>query len=234
MRMLLLAGVALLAMTAMASATAKTGYLAITDASTVANLGWVSQTLNLYGEYVITTNTTDRLQVSYDDTSAPFPIQIADSDFASYPWLSAIQGFGNTDANLGAGTSNYAVLGAATLTAPGATPALQDNTFTDSTDFPTATEASIWSQPGTAAPLSAQWVNTDNSLSGTSTLLVNGLIILTGDPAAFTDQYGPAILASLTLVPSDTSVSLTPVPAPASLPVLGSGLLGLLMARRRA
>ncbi len=42
MRMLLLAGIALLAMTAMASASAKTGYLAITDAFTIASLGWIS------------------------------------------------------------------------------------------------------------------------------------------------------------------------------------------------
>ncbi len=68
MRMLLLAGVALLATTAMASATTKTGYLAITDASTIASLGWVSQTLNPYGEYIVTIDTADRLQVSYDDT----------------------------------------------------------------------------------------------------------------------------------------------------------------------
>ena len=232
MRMLLLAGAALFAMTAMAGAAVQTGYVAITDASTAANLGWVSRTLNTYGEYVVTTDTADRLQVSYDDTSAPFPIQILDSGSASYPWLGAVQGFSNTDADLGAGSFNYAVLGGVNMTAPGATPALRDNTVTESSGIPSATEASIWSH-GTASPLAAQWVNTDGSRPETNTVLADGLLVLTGDAAAFTDQYGPAILASLALVPSEPSSSPSPVPAPASLPVLGSGLLGLLMARRR-
>jgi len=234
MRMLLLAGAALCAMTGMANATVRTGYLAISDASTAASLGWVSRTPNPYGEYVVTTDTADRLQVSYDDASMPFPIQVLDSGAGAYPWLSAIQGFGNTDANLGTGSSNYAFLGNATLTAPGATPALQDNIFIDSTGVPSATESSIWSLPGTASPLDAQWVNTDGSLTKTITVLTDGLLILTGDAAAFTDQYGPATLASLTLVPFEPSSTPSPVPAPASLPILGSGLLGLLMARRRA
>jgi len=234
MRMLLLAGAALFVMTGMAGAAVQTGYVAITDASTAASLGWVSRTPNPYGEYVVTTDTADRLQVLYDDASAPFPIQILDSGAGSYPWLSAIQGFGNTDANLGTGSSNYAVLGNATLTAPGATPALQDNIFTDSTGVPSATESSIWSLPGTASLLDAQWVNTNGSLTGTTTLLTDSLLILTGDTAAFTDQYGPATLAFLTLVPTDPAPQPSPVPAPASLPVLGTGLLGLLMTRRRA
>ena len=228
MRMLLLAGAAMFAMTGTAGA-AVHGYVAVTDASTAPHLGWVSRTLNAYGEYVVTTDMADRLQVSYDDISAPFPIQMLDSGTASYPWLGAIQGFGSTDADLGVGSSNYAVLGGVNLTAPGATPALQDNTVSDSSGIPGAAEASIWSH-GTASPLAAHWVNTDGSLPETSTVLADGLLVLTGDAAAFTGQYGPAILASLALVPSEPS----PVPAPASLPVLGSGLLGLLMARRRA
>ena len=232
MRMLLLAGAALFAMTGVAGA-AVHGYVAITDASTAANLGWVSRTPNAYGEYVVTTDTADRLQVSYDDTSAPFSIQILDGGSASYPWLGAVQGFSSTDTDLGAGSSNYAVLGGVNLTAPGAKPALQDNTVSDSSGIPGAAEASIWSH-GTASPLAAHWVNTDGSLPETSTVLADGLLILTGDAAAFTGQYGPAILASLALVPSEPSSSPSPVPAPASLPVLGSGLLGLLMARRRA
>ena len=142
-------------------------------------------------------------------------------------------GFGSTSADLGANSFNYAVLGGATLTAPGATPALQDNTFTDINGTPSEVEASIWSN-GTASPLAAHWVNTDGSLPGTSTLIADGLLVLTGDATAFTDQYGPAVMASLTLVPSEPSSAPSPVPAPASLPVLGSGLLGLLMARRRA
>ena len=151
MRMLLLAGAALFAMTGMAGAAVQTGYIAVTDASTAASLGWVSRTLNPYGEYVVTTDTTDRMQVSYDDASVQFPIQSLDGSAASYPWLSAIQGFGNTGADLGAKSFNYAVLGGAALTAQGATPVLQDNTFTDSTGIPGATEASIWSQTGTAS-----------------------------------------------------------------------------------
>ena len=47
--------------------------------------------------------------------------------------------------------------------------------------------------------MSVQWVNTDNSLPGANTLIVNGLLILTDDPTAFTNQHDPAILASLTL-----------------------------------
>lgn len=74
-------------------------------------------------------------------------MQILDSSAGSYPWLSAIQGFGNTDSNLGTGSSNYAVLCNATLTAPGATPTLQDSVFTDSTGVPSATESSIWLLP---------------------------------------------------------------------------------------
>ena len=58
MRMLL-AGVALLAMTAMASATRKTGYPGAANASTVASLGWVSQTLDRHSRYVITTDIAD-------------------------------------------------------------------------------------------------------------------------------------------------------------------------------
>lgn len=49
--MILLAGVTLFAMTGMASATVQTGY-------------------------VVTTDTADRLQVSYGDASAPFPIRV--------------------------------------------------------------------------------------------------------------------------------------------------------------
>jgi len=109
----------------------------------------------------------------------PLPIQILDSGAGSYPWLSAIQGFGNTDSNLGTGNSNYAVLGNAILTAAGATPALQDSIFTDSTRVPSATESSIWSLPGTASLLDVQWVNTDGSRIGTTTLLTDGLLVLT-------------------------------------------------------
>lgn len=133
--------------------------------------------------------------MSYGGTSAPFPIQIAASVSASYPWLGAIQGFANTDANLGVGSSNCAVLGAATLTALGATPAPQDNRFTENLHISTTTEASIRSQPGTASPLSIHWVNTNNSLPATSTLLVDDVLVLPGDPAAFTNQYVPAIRA---------------------------------------
>lgn len=60
-RMLLLAGAAVFAMTGMAGATVQTGYVAITDASTAASLGWVSRTPNPYGEYVVTTDTANRL-----------------------------------------------------------------------------------------------------------------------------------------------------------------------------
>ncbi|MGO9910397.1 MAG: fibronectin type III domain-containing protein, partial [Acidimicrobiales bacterium] len=178
----------------------QTGTIQVTDTDNDTVMGFVSSQWNSFGEFGVTTNPSDYLSVSLP-VGNQVEITATNGLSSTYPLVGGVDGFVNTNPNLAPGTYNYAYLGGTTTTAPGATPALGPNSFTNSTGDPEDIESSIWSL-GPNDSLTPQWVNTDSSTPATYLLVYSGILLMTGDTTQFQDTFGAAADVSLTLRPS--------------------------------
>src|SRR5579884_481214 len=193
-----------------------TGTLQVTDTDNNTPIGFVSNVWNQFGEYVVTTTPSQYLSVSFP-ASSQIAITATNPQSGAFPLVGLIQGADSTSPDLAAGSSNYAYLGGTTATAPGATPASGDNSFTSSVGFPEDIESSVWSL-GPSSNVVPQWINTDGSDAPTYLLDYMGYLVVTGDPLAFMDFFGTGTNVALTVVPScsvpitgtTTTVTITP------------------------
>ncbi|RUS15794.1 hypothetical protein BC937DRAFT_91984 [Endogone sp. FLAS-F59071] len=134
------------------------GCIATYDANSVFQ-GFVSQVLNICGEYSVIYNTTDILLVSLD-VRAKGPI-----DIETLP--------------------NFAFIGA---TAPNSPPTSGGNSFTTATGTPEDIESAIWTI-GHKRAIIPQWVNMDKSKPATNIVLLTVLWVLTGDVTTFENTF---------------------------------------------
>jgi hypothetical protein len=138
-----------------------TGSLHAANASASADLGYLSNVFNSFGEYSLTTNVSQRLAVPFTVTgSGPFSITATNGTSPSHPFVGGITGFSSTSSDLGSGSFNYSYLGGTDFTPAGSPPFSGGNTFTEATGMFEYIEASIWSISG-GNPLAPQWVTTN-------------------------------------------------------------------------
>lgn len=197
------------------SASAASFTINVTNAETNANLGYVSNIFNAYGEYTLG-NQSSALSVT------PFGSSLFVLN-PTYFLFGAISGFANTSDDLGAGSYNYAYLGGI-----GAT-----NSFSDYTNISRSSQSSIWSVNGNQ--LSASWTNSNNTVVSPTIMLIQGFFALTGDAAAFTDRFGTATAVKFTLQ-EIKSQSVQPtaeaVPEPSTVFSAAAALVSLVILRR--
>lgn len=207
-----LAGTSVLVAPAAAAGAAcvPTGYIAVTDTSTHTSLGYLSNTFNTFGEYVITSNATDELTVT-----APFGSRVSitatNGSASDTPFVGGIKGYSSAGPSLGSTTAtsaNYAYLGGTAHTPAGSAPVKAANSFTTANEIAESVESSIWTL-GSHGGLQPQWVNTNGSKPATQLVSEDGILILTGDPTAFAATYGAADPVRLTLVQTSAPCPVT-------------------------
>ncbi|KAE9398841.1 hypothetical protein BT96DRAFT_994545 [Gymnopus androsaceus JB14] len=177
------------------------GCLKICDASDGASLGYVSRTLNSFGEYGATTSSGQELKVQADtSTAGAINVGTTNSPDASFPYLVGITGFANNANGLREGEFNYVYIGAGGQTAVGATPRAETNSFSIATGNPEAIESAIFVfEP--SLNLSPFWINGDGSKPTVYLGLYENALFLTGDKSAFTRTFGPATWVTMTFEP---------------------------------
>ncbi|KAG8840047.1 hypothetical protein FRB91_006583, partial [Serendipita sp. 411] len=108
------------------------------------------------------------------------------STLGGFPFLGLIQGFLNTDGNLGTGDwTKYLFLGTTPHSEPGATPQEGSNSYTASTGTPRTYESAVWNIDIATGDIFPQWVNTDGSTPSTYMIWFSqGAMFATGDPDA--------------------------------------------------
>jgi hypothetical protein len=207
-----------------ALATTLTGQIAVTNSSTSADLGFVGNYYQIFGEYGLATNSSQGLNVSFSDSSAPFSILGTNGPDATYPYLGGVAGFANTSNDLGAGSRNYAYL-AGTV----AGTATNQNSFSTASGVPELSQSVLWSL-GAGNLLTASWVNTDSSIVAATIVYYtpDKVFLLVGDLAAFSASFGG------TATPVNfTFVATTPIPAALPLFATGLGLVSFIGWRRK-
>ncbi|TFK23208.1 hypothetical protein FA15DRAFT_705668 [Coprinopsis marcescibilis] len=167
-------------------------------------VGYVSNTFLLSGFMEITTNPSQALtlSVTYDSLAAnPQNLQISGPGMpAGFPLFGLIQGWGNTDGNIGTGSANYLYLGG--VAAPGVPPlqpgAELPNTWTGVTALDRLVQTDVWSFNPVTWELTASWVNTDLTVTPATLYMQDNVLLGLGDPAVFGDEY-PEPLTPFTL-----------------------------------
>jgi hypothetical protein len=178
----------------------RTGYIQVTNADTGANLGFVSNVFNQFGEYGVTTDVNNRLTVSFSGTSQ-FSLTATNGPNSNLPYVGGIVGFSNTSDDLNTGSYNYTYLGGTVQTPANSPPVSGDNSFTEATGVQERIESAIWSiSPSNV--LTAQWVNTDLSKPATYEMLYTAQnnLTLTGDKAVFVNTFGSSVPVTFTFV----------------------------------
>jgi hypothetical protein len=207
-----------------ALATTLTGQIAVTNSSTAAALGFVGSYYQIFGEYGLATNSSQGLDVSFSDSSAPFSILGTNGPDATYPYLGGVVGFASTSNDLGAGSRNYAYL-AGTV----AGTATNQNSFSTASGVPELSQSVLWSLSA-GNLLTASWVNTDSSIVAATIVFYqpDKVFLLVGDLAAFSASFGG------TATPVNfTFVATTPIPAALPLFATGLGLVSFIGWRRK-
>lgn len=211
-----------------------TGSIEVEDAATSTVIGFVSDQFNTLGEYTLTTNSADALNVSFNSTSSPFSVTENNNPASSaHPYFGGITGFANAgnQQNLGAGSYNYAYLGGTNLSGSGTLPIVGPNTFTDITGISESIESSIWSVP-TNGNLVPDWINSDGSVQTVHLEYLQGTLVFTGDPTVFANHFGTTELVKF-VVPGATPPT-SNVPEPPTFLLFGAGIAGAAaMSRRR-
>ncbi|RUS14892.1 hypothetical protein BC937DRAFT_93185 [Endogone sp. FLAS-F59071] len=164
--------------------------------------GYVSQSLNSYGEFGVNETTTDILLVSFDSRAkGATDIKLLNEVSSDFPLLGGIVGYFSSSNDLSASSANYVYLGATNKTAPNSPPASGGSSFTTTTTKDI--ESAIWTI-GRSGAIKPQWVNTNKSKPATSIVLITDILILVGNVTVFEERYGPSVVLSLKFVKEGT------------------------------
>ncbi|KAF5389138.1 hypothetical protein D9757_004984 [Collybiopsis confluens] len=171
-----------------------TGSLHIHDAANGKSLGYVSNTLNSFGEYgLLTMSSRRRLKVKVDTTNSEGPLNIAtlNGPDADFPFLVGIDGYANDVSDgLNVGKYNYAYLGAGSRTALGSCPVLgAQNSFTKDTGIKEGIESMIFVLEPAMLNLLPRWINEDGSKPTTYLGLFKDTLFFTGDKDVFEEVF---------------------------------------------
>ncbi|KAJ7304520.1 hypothetical protein DFH08DRAFT_1089225 [Mycena albidolilacea] len=188
-----------------------TANIQVTETGSGSVLGYVSSSMNAFGEYSLQDGQTGALSVTFsyqpEDVSAPLDVTINNVAYDGSPtFFGGIKGFGSASSDLVSGSSNYCFLGSTVQTPSGTGPTDGANSFTDKTRIAEQIESAIWHYDPATASLTPQWFNSDSSAPATTLVYMAGeqAFGFVGDFAAFTNSYGPTAgaVVTFTVVPA--------------------------------
>jgi hypothetical protein len=202
-----------------ALATTLTGHIAVSNASTSADLGFVANSFAIFGEYGKTNDVTQSLAVSFSDSSAPFSIATTNGD-PTFPYLGGAIGFWSGTNDLGISDNHAFLAGTALGTTTG------QSSYAVASGVNKLSQSVLWSL-GAGNLLSAHWVNSNSSIVAATIVYypLDGVFVLVGNVAAFSASFGTATPVNFTFVPT--------VPVPAALPLFATGLGAVALLRWR-
>ncbi len=165
--------------------------------------GWLSKTWNRFGEYVMSALETDAVTVTTTVGSRQL-LRAVDGPNPALPYIGGVVGYTSASNDIALGSANHTFLAGMGATVPGSPAVAGPNSFTDANNVRKDIQSAIWTL-GSDLSLSAQWINTDGSAPATSTVMEHtGIMILSGDPAAFTNRFN-GVQTTLSVVPQATT-----------------------------
>ncbi|KAL0956999.1 hypothetical protein HGRIS_003100 [Hohenbuehelia grisea] len=184
-----------------------TGYISLTCDSPIAEPDgpvYISSNANAFGEYTPTTDLSEVLAISVPASSgSPTGMTALNGNLrVNFPNVVAILGFATTSGDMSPGSANYAYIGGSTSTPPGSPAVTQPNSYSAAAGVPRGVESAIWQRDANNR-LTIAWTNEDGSRPEVFFAYVPGAnaFIITGDPAAFSANFGTTIACEATLVP---------------------------------
>ena len=165
--------------------------------------GWLSKTWNRFGEYVMSALETDAVTVTTTVGSRQL-LRAVDGPNPALPYIGGVVGYTSASNDIALGSADHTFLAGMGATVPGSPAVAGPNSFTDANNVRKDIQSAIWTL-GSDLSLSAQWINTDGSAPATSTVMEHtGIMILSGDPAAFTNRFN-GVQTTLSVVPQATT-----------------------------
>ncbi|EIN04956.1 hypothetical protein PUNSTDRAFT_122639 [Punctularia strigosozonata HHB-11173 SS5] len=159
-------------------------------------LGYVGSTLNVYGEYGVTSDPAEALAMIGSPAEINEYSNIAIAGL--FPYLGGVLGYASTSPDFALGSYNYAYLGGVFIGSGNGT-----NSVTEATGLPpTLFQSPIWTYDYLTGLLTAQWSNTNHSEPTTEIVyyLTDDAIILTGDSGVFDETFGNSFRIALQIV----------------------------------
>ncbi|KAI0919626.1 hypothetical protein AcV5_001640 [Taiwanofungus camphoratus] len=163
----------------------------------------VSRTPNEFGEYGITSDAGDALQVQYTDCGTGVPVDLVSlNGIADFTLVGGIVGYASTFSDIGPGSYNYVYIGGTAQTPPNSPPMNRDNSFSFSTGVDEQVESAIWHIDRASDTVSAQWINADSSQPTTylAYSAQDNYLFLTGDVTTFEGEFGSTTVVTLTFI----------------------------------
>ncbi|EJD54577.1 hypothetical protein AURDEDRAFT_110161 [Auricularia subglabra TFB-10046 SS5] len=170
-------------------------------------IGFLAKDFALFGEFGIVTQISDALKIEIGGLRPGLngPVDLRGTNGAGAPWdfVGAVTGFASDSDVLAPGSENYKYIAGVSSTPAWSTPDLGNpNAFTQTTGIAQASESSIWFVNTYSKELTAQWINPDGKPALRTEILYypsDNVLVLAGDAAAFTEQFGDAIPVTLSL-----------------------------------
>ncbi|KAJ7456471.1 hypothetical protein FB451DRAFT_605206 [Mycena latifolia] len=167
------------------------GYLKCTSSGHVT--GYVSRSMNSYGEYKGVSPDSDsndvnhRMLVSLNQSAVgPQSLLVKNAPDNDYPFLGGIGG--EEGSTLGQ-NGDYLLIGGTGSTKLGDAPSYCGNTFTDRTNTLRKCESAIWVYNSTTSAVTPQWTNDDGEAITAYIGYTNGAFVLTGSMVQFEDTW---------------------------------------------
>jgi len=179
-----------------------TGNIEVYDFATNAPIGFISVLPNTYGEYTITNDASEYLEVAMPklqnnrnvprDTGIAYNIYATNGPYEkSYLYVGAIEGYASSSADLEPGSYNYAYIGGTKQTSRGSSK-YPGNSFTATTGHRESSQSAIWNVDFDSLLMTPQWVNSDGSKPYVAAGILEDTLFLTGDLDAFENAFGDA------------------------------------------
>ncbi|KAK7040630.1 hypothetical protein R3P38DRAFT_2896646 [Favolaschia claudopus] len=169
------------------------GYLRCSAGSENQVIGYISRSLNSFGEYIGVSPSSDpndvnhRMLVSLDVTgTGPQALLVKNAPKNNFPFLGGIAG--SQGSSIGS-DGDYVLIGGTQSTAVGAKPSYCGNTFTDSTNKLRKCASAIWVFNSTSNQVTPQWTNDDGTAVTGNVGYVNEAFVITGDKKEFEDTW---------------------------------------------
>jgi len=179
------------------------GGIEIVDATTGALLGHVADEVNEFGEYGVTSEPLEALEINFKLCKAtgvvgPFDItQMNTCGCMPYKNVGAIQGYSSSSVDLVAGGHSYLVFGGVTLTDSITGPSTTANSFSYTTNIQRAAESDVWHYDTATSQLLLKWVNSDSTTPAIQFAICHGVLIAVADVNAAIAALGPFTLVNL-------------------------------------